>query len=363
MKLQYARRRLPMLSGLLVLGVSSVAFSPQGEAVAAEPAPAWKGFEDGEFSWKASGPLLAPDAHAADPAISIKDPTIVHSRRPAAAGTSAEERWHLFCTVRLASGKVDIEYLSFADWKEADRAPRHLLSLHDPYYGAPQIFYFRPHRRWYLIYQIGDKNHDPPFGPACSTTADLGDPKSWSKPRWLFPEGSPKRNWLDFWVICDQAKAHLFYTSLDGRMWRSETNLAQFPANWSEPQVVLQADIFEASHTYKLKGQDKYLTIVEAQGDRRRYYKAYVADRLDGPWRGLADSRQKPFAAFSNVAQQKEWTANISHGELLRAGVDETMEIDPGDVRFLFQGASDAEYRGNPYGKIPWRLGILEMAR
>jgi hypothetical protein len=31
--------------------------------------------------------------------------------------------------------------------------------------------------------------------------------------------------------------------------------------------------------------------------------------------------------------------------------------------RFLFQGASDGEYRGNPYGKIPWRLGVLDMAR
>jgi hypothetical protein len=127
--------------------------------------------------------------------------------------------------------------------------------------------------------------------------------------------------------------------------------------------VALQADIFEASHTYRLKGMDKYLTIVEAQADARRYYKAYVADRLEGTWRGLADSRSKPFAAFSNVVQGKEWTTNISHGELLRTGADETMEIDPADVRFLFQGASDPEYRGNPYGKIPWRLGILEMAK
>jgi hypothetical protein len=38
------------------------------------------------------------------------------------------------------------------------------------------------------------------------------------------------------------------------------------------------------------------------------------------------------------------------------------MEMDPADVPFLFQGASDREYRGTPYGKIPWRLGLLEMA-
>ena len=106
---------------------------------------------------------------------------------------------------------------------------------------------------------------------------------------------------------------------------------------------------------------DKYLTIVEAVGDARRYYKAYLADRLEGPWRGLADSRDKPFASVANVAQDKAWTTNISHGELLRTGTDETMEADPANLRFLYQGASDAEYRGNPYGKIPWRLGILDM--
>jgi hypothetical protein len=164
-------------------------------------------------------------------------------------------------------------------------------------------------------------------------------------------------------VICDNTKAHLFYTSNDGRLWRSKTKLADFPSRWSQSVLALQADIFEASHTYRLKGMDKYLTIVEAQADARRYYKAYLADRLEGPWHGLADRRDKPFAAVSNVVQGKQWTTNISHGELLRTGVDEMMEIDPADVRFVFQGASDSEYRGNPYGKIPWRLGILEMTK
>ena len=170
-----------------------------------------------------------------------------------------------------------------------------------------------------------------------------------------------KPKWLDFWVICDQAKAHLFYTSLDGQMWRRETKKSDFPVGWSEPVLALRGDIFEASHTYKLKGRSEYLTIIEAQGGGRRYYKAYLAQRLEGPWRGLADSLAKPFAADANVQQEPEWTASISHGELLRAGVDETMEVDPARVRFVFQGASDQEYRGQSYGAIPWRLGILEM--
>ncbi len=310
-------------------------------------------FEDGQFAWKSSPPLVSPDRKSADPATSVKDPSIIREN----------DRWHLFCTLRLDSGKVDIEYRNFADWQDAEKAPRHRLYLHDQYYCAPQVFYFRPQRLWYLIYQIADRNHKPPFGPAYSSTKTLADPKSWSKPRWLYPEGSEKRSWIDFWVICDRNKAHLFFTSNDGRMWRAETKLSDFPSGWSQPVLALQADIFEASHTYRLKGMDKYLTIVEAVGDARRYYKAYLADRLEGPWRGLADSRDKPFASFANVAQDKTWTTNISHGELLRTGTDETMEVDPADVRFLYQGASDAEYRGNSYDKIPWRLGMLRMER
>ena len=322
-------------------------------AASAADNTAWKAFVDGRFSWKASAPLVTPSSTAVDPAVSIKAPTIV----------CEQNRWHMFATVRWASGKVGIEYLNFTDWTLADQAPRHRLNLHDQYYCAPQVLYFRPQKLWYLLYQIADRNHKPPFGPAYSTTATLDKPKSWSKPHWLFPEGSEKRKWIDFWAICDEAKAHLFYTSNDGRMWRCETKLADFPSGWPQPVLAIQADIFEASHTYRLKGMGKYLTIVEAQADARRYYQAYLADRLEGPWRGLADRRDKPFAAMSNVVQDKEWTTNISHGELLRSSVDETMEIDPAHVRFLFQGASDSEYRGNPYGKIPWRLGILEMTK
>ena len=164
----------------------------------------------------------------------------------------------------------------------------------------------------------------------------------------MFPDGSEARKWLDFWVICDAAKAHLFYTSLDGNMWRSETPLGSFPHGWSEPEVAIRGDIFEASHTYRVRGGGKYLTIVEAQGDRRRYYKAYLAEQLEGPWKGLADRLEQPFAAPSNVQQAPEWTTNISHGELLRAGNDETLEIDPAKVRFLFQGTATTNTAATP---------------
>lgn len=338
--------RVPRLVGLAA--VLLIAASTLGE-------DGWKAFDDGRFSWKATGPLIdvGPGKTAPDPHVSIKDPTFLFHGG----------RWHLFATLRMKSGKVDIEYLSFANWSEAQSAPRHVLALHDQYYCAPQVFYFTPHRKWYLVYQLADKTRKPPFGPCFSTTENLADPKSWTRPRPMVTNAPEKPKWLDFWVICDDAKAHLFYTSLDGHMWRRETRKADFPFGWSEPHLAIRADLFEASHTYKLKGRKQYLTIVEAQGDRRRYYKAYLADRLEGPWRGLADTLEKPFAAHGNVHQESEWTTNISHGELVRVGVDETMEVDPADLRFVFQGASDAEYRGQGYGAIPWRLGMLEWKR
>ncbi len=309
--------------------------------------------ETGRFAWRASPPLLGPVPDGADPQVSIKDPTFVRH----------DGRWHLFATRRFKSGRVDIEYCNFRDWSEAAQAPRHGLGLHDQYHGAPQVFFFTPHRRWYLIYQLADEKRKPAFGPFFSTTTNLAEPGSWTRPAPLVTNAPENPKWLDFWVVCDDTTAHLFYTSLDGRMWRRQTRKADFPGGWSAPVLALEADIFEASHTYRLKGMPRYLTVIEAQGEGRRYYKAYLADRLEGPWRGLADTIQQPFAGLANLRQEQTWTANISHGELVRAGVDEYLDVDPADLRFVFQGASDAEYRGNNYGQIPWRLGMLEPAR
>ena len=123
------------------------------------------------------------------------------------------------------------------------------------------------------------------------------------KPLYVVEPG--KNAGLDFWVICTATKAHLFFTTLNGKMWRAETRLEDFPGRgWSEPELALQADIFEASHTYRMLGRDEYLTLIEAQDGGRRYYKAYLADRLEGPWRPWAAGREQPFASPVNVTNQ-----------------------------------------------------------
>ncbi len=312
-------------------------------------------WEQGGFSWTTGAPLVHVEAQRseADPHVALKDPSVVFH----------EGRWHVFGTLRKKSGTVCMQHLSFTDWQKANEAPRATISFTERYHCAPQVFYFTPHRRWYLVYQLADPARTPAMGPYFSTTENLADAQSWTKPQLMVTNPAAGQRWIDFWVICDAEKSHLFYTSNDGHLWRRETRLADFPFGWSEQKLALKADIFEASHTYSLKGRGGYLTIVEAQAPGRRYYKAYVADQLDGEWRGLADSPAKPFAARENVRQSPKWTASISHGELLRTGVDERMEVDPEHLRFLFQGVSEADYRGAKYGGIPWKLGILESVR
>lgn len=310
-----------------------------------------------EFRWSYGPPVLEARAVDGVEFISVKDPSIVRYG----------DRWHLFCTVRGPKRSHAIVYLNFGDFREANTAERHVLSCHPGYFCAPQVFYFTPHKKWYLICQAADEAWgEPAYRPAFSTTTDIGDPNSWAKLQPMFdrqPEGV--KAWLDFWVICDEAKAHLFFTSLDGKMWRAETSLTEFPKGWSTSKVVLTGDIFEASHTYRLVGQDKYLTLVEAQnGHGWRYYKAYVADRLDGDWQPSAAEKDNAFASMQNVTPKADrWTDVVSHIELLRSGYDERLEADPANPRFIFQGVMEKDRQGKGYGAIPWKLGLMEPAR
>ena len=310
-------------------------------------------FGEGRFQWRCGPAVQSPVERTNDPCFSVKDPTVVRY----------QDRWHLFTTIRSEKRTHQIEYSSFADWLEAATAPRHILRFNAGYFCAPQVFYFTPHRRWYLLHQASDPSRPVTLQPAFATTEKIEDPASWSAPQFLYDEHpSNVKGWIDFWIICDSAKAHLFFTSNNGLLWRAEASLDRFPKGWSAPQIVLRDDIFEASHTYRLRGHDRFLTVIEAQAGTRRYYKAYLADSLDGEWKPLAATREKPFASGANVVFPGErWAESVSHGELIRAGCDEHLEVDAHHFKFLFQGVLDREKAGKPYGRIPWRLGLLEQ--
>jgi hypothetical protein len=305
--------------------------------------------------WEYSKPLISPEKRQHDPSHAQKDPTVVFH----------DGKWHVFMTVKL-QGRSAIEHCSFADWQDANASKRTILTVSDSdYYCAPQVFYFAPHRLWYLIYQMGVPGQDKMW-VAYSTTADIEDAASWTRAGPILDGGQddPREvGGLDYWIICDDERAYLFYTSLDGRMWRLWTKLEDFPKGFDHCELALRAKIFEASHTYRLKGLDKYLTIIEEDG--RRYYKAYLADRLDGSWTPIADTPENPFASWKNIRPAKgvePWTDNVSHGELVRDGIDQTLTVDPNNLRFVFQGMLDEHKSGKSYGQFQWRIGMLTPA-
>jgi hypothetical protein len=307
-------------------------------------------------AWEYTVALITPERRDSELSVAQKDPTFVFH----------EGRWHVFMTVKLPQ-RTAIEYCAFERWDDANKAPRTIPRLSNSrYYGAPQVFYFVPHKKWYLIYQMGVPVAKKMW-VAYSTTSTIADPLSWTQAQPVLDGGAedPRvEGGLDYWIICDDQRAYLFFTSLNGKLWRMWTKLEEFPKGFDHCEVALRAAIFEASHTYRLKGGEKYLTIVEENG--RRYCKAYLADRLDGVWTPLADTAEKPFAGWKNIRPAKgvePWTDNVSHGELIRDGVDQTMTIDPGKLRFVFQGILERDKTGRDYGQFPWRIGILTPAR
>jgi hypothetical protein len=232
------------------------------------------------------------------------------------------------------------------------------------YHCAPQVFYFAPQKLWYLVFQ---SQH-----PTYSTNTDLDKPENWTKPQSFF-DVAPKsvvEGWLDYWVICDDTHAYLFFTDDRGRFYRSRTTLADFPKGFDEPVVVLQErvarELFEGSCTYHIKGTNQYLTLIEAANEQwKRYYKAFIADRLDGAWRPLAAEWGNSFADMTRIRMadgSKLWTNDISHGELLRDGYDQTMTIDPANLALLYQGMSPDRPADLTYVQLPWQIGLLRLA-
>jgi hypothetical protein len=310
-------------------------------------------------TWVSTDPLVLPTADAQHPIVSVKDPSVVHH----------DGRWHIFATTAATNGTWSMAYFNFSSWEEAPAAkPFHLDDNPNlaGYNCAPQIFYFRPQKKWYLIYQ----SQQPRF----STTDNIADPMSWSAPQNLF-DGTPKsvaEGWLDYWIICDDTHAYLFFPDDHGRFYRSRTRLEDFPRGFSEPVIVMQeknpADLFEGSCVYRLKGTNRFLALVEcmAHRDGQRYYRAFTADRLDGDWQPLsgANSAASPFAGDANViaeADGQHWAEGISHGELLREGCDVTMTVDPQKIRFLYQGLPRGTHEPN-YILLPYRLALLKSA-
>lgn len=328
--------------------------------------------------WKSTGVLVAPQNDPTHFLYSVKDPTIFRYH----------DNWHVYATAFMVSGPGaamllntdgrqpngqeqggrggwSMVHLSFADWKEAPNAKLFYMDTVPGFGGykcAPEVFYFVPQQKWYFIFQTQR--------PAYCTSETPDDPKSWTAPQQFFtPDIPTPRLPIDYHCIGDGEHMYLFFTGDDGNFYRSRTTCAEFPKGFTRPVVAMRGTrntVFEASFTYKIKGVDKYLTCVEALSPTR-YYRAYVADKLDGEWYPVEgfDTFEKPFAGTRNMTFEEgvePWSGQVSHGEMIRDGNDERMILDPNNLMFLYQGISNADNRGD-YGRLAYKLGLLRAVQ
>ncbi|HRZ55781.1 MAG TPA: non-reducing end alpha-L-arabinofuranosidase family hydrolase, partial [Candidatus Paceibacterota bacterium] len=248
------------------------------------------------LKWKSTGVLVAPQNDPTHFLYSVKDPAIFRY----------QDKWHVYATAFMVSGPAaaallspdtnqpaasprrgggggwSMVHLSFADWKDAPNAKLFYMDTVPGFGGykcAPEVFYFAPQKKWYYIFQTQR--------PAYCTSESPDDPKSWTAPQQFFTPDIPTPGLpIDYHCIGDGEHMYLFFTGDDGNFYRSRTTYAEFPKGFGRPVVAMRGTrntVFEASFTYKIKGTDKYLTCVEALSPTR-YYRAYVADKLDGEW-------------------------------------------------------------------------------
>ncbi|MEU4247100.1 non-reducing end alpha-L-arabinofuranosidase family hydrolase [Amycolatopsis sp. NPDC026612] len=308
----------------------------------------------GSFRWSSSGVLISPKSDASHSIAGIKDPTVVYSGG----------KYHVFASTANAAG-YNLVYLNFSDWSQAGSATQHYLdktAIGSGYRAAPQVFYFAPQGKWYLVYQNGNA--------AYSTNSDISNPNGWSAPK-NFYGAMPdiiKQNigsgyWVDMWVICDSANCYLFSSDDNGHLYRSQTTVANFPNGFGNTVIAMRDsnknNLFEASNVYKIAGQNQYLLLVEAIGsDGRRYFRSWTSSSIAGTWSPLAASESNPFARANNVTfPGGQWSKDISHGEMIRSGNDQTLPVNPCRLQYLYQGKDPNA--GGDYNSLPWRLGLL----
>jgi len=309
------------------------------------------------YKWTSTGPLIGAKNDTRGLA-GIKDPSIIEIN-----GT-----YHVFASTAKGAG-YNLVYLNFTDFAKAGDAPFYYLDqsgIGTGYRAAPQVFWFEPHKLWYLIFQNDNA--------AYSTNKDISNPAGWSAPTNFYASRPAIINdhigqyyWVDMWVACDATHCYLFSSDDNGQLYRSETTLAEFPNGMTNTVIALSDPdrhrVFEASCVYRV-ADDKYLLLVEAIGTGDtpggvRYFRSWTSNSINGTWTPLADSQTSSFAGLDNVEfPGGAWTKSISHGELIRTHVDQTMTISPCNLRFLYQGLSP-NATGLEYNALPWKLGLI----
>lgn len=300
--------------------------------------------------WNAGPVLLAPGPAGSFDETAVKDPSVVQFQK----------RWHVFYTAR-GQGRYALGYVSALRLEELATAPRTALrSLgghKEGYAAAPQVFYFAPQERWYLVYQTRDQQQGADYLPVYASTRTLDQPESWEGPHPLADKADTGK-WIDFWVICDETTAYLFYTRNHREVCAMTTPLADFPHGFAAPKVVFEP-VHEAVHLYKAAGKPEYHMLYEMRTDEDiRHFELATAPHPLGPWR-IASETYAAGAQLRFAPGEEKWSEEVSHGEFLRTGYDQRLEYDSGHPRLLIQGLLVNSHRG-AYSDLSWKLGLIQ---
>ena len=247
----------------------------------------------------------------------------------------ADGRWHVFASIVRAAATTWCT-LNFTDWSQAASAthllPRPVRHRHRLPGRAAGVLLRAAEP---VVPGLPDRATPRTRRPPTSATRTRGRaPKNfYSRMPQIIRDNIGNGYWVDMWVDLRHGRtATCSPPTTTATCTGRRPPLANFPNGFTNTVIAMQDSdqyrLFEAANVYRVAGQNQYLLMVEAIGtDGRRYFRSWTA-AVDHRARGRRWPTPRPTRSpgpTTSPSRPAPWTRDISHGEMVRAGTDQTM--------------------------------------